>query len=293
MSHTSEMNIHGICTATRCGLYLHEDLRHRNPVCFHPSGSSVSAKKRRKRSILLGEDHRIVGISGYADRPPQARREKPCVSAFISADIPKILALEPDLVLMFSDLQAEIVALLVQAGVPVHAFNQRTVAAILDMIRTLGALVATAQRADELAVGLAANLERTRQRSAERAEHPKVHFEERDEPMISGIGWISELIAIAGGVDIFPELAGCKSAKDRITTPEAVIAGAPDIIIGSWCGKKFSKDRVAARPGFDAIPAVRALERVMRTMAQKYPRPHHKFVDDFILPWKRHFPGEV
>jgi iron complex transport system substrate-binding protein len=206
---------------------------------------------------LLGEQNRIVGISGYTVRPPQARKEKPRVSAFISADIPKILALEPDLVLTFSDLQAEIVATLVEAGVPVHAFNQRTVAGILDMIRTLGALVGATHRADALAERLAADLESVRQRSTERSERPKVYFEEWDEPMISGIAWVSELIAIAGGVDIFPELAGCKSAKERITTPEAVISRAPDIIIGSWCGKKFSREKVAARPGFDAIPAVR------------------------------------
>jgi iron complex transport system substrate-binding protein len=205
---------------------------------------------------LLGEQHRIVGISGYTVRPPQARKEKPRVSAFTSADFPKILSLGPDLVLTFSDLQAEIVAGLIRSGIAVHAFNQRTVAGILDMIRTLGALVGVPQRADLLAEQLAANLEITRRRTAERGLRPRVYFEEWDEPMISGIAWVSELIAIAGGIDIFPELAGCKSAKDRITTPEAVIDRAPDIIIGSWCGKKFRKDKLAARPGFDTIPAV-------------------------------------
>jgi iron complex transport system substrate-binding protein len=206
---------------------------------------------------LLGEQHRIVGISGYTVRPPQARREKPRVSAFISADIAKILALEPDLVLTFSDLQADIVAALIRAGVAVHAFNQRTVAGILEMIRTLGAIVGAAQHADALAGRLAANLESTRRRSATRGEHPRVYFEEWDEPMISGIAWVSELIAIAGGVDIFPELAGCKAAKERIITPDAVIARAPDIIVGSWCGKKFKAEKVGVRPGFGAIPAVR------------------------------------
>ncbi len=206
---------------------------------------------------LLGEQHRIVGISGYTVRPLQARKEKPRISAFVTADIPKILALEPDLVLAFSDLQAEIVAALIRAGIAVHAFNQRTVAGILDMIRTLGAIVSADQRACELAEQLTANIENTRQRSAERSARPKVYFEEWDEPMISGIGWVSELIAIAGGVDIFPELAGCKSAKDRITTPDAVIDRAPDIIIGSWCGKKFIKEKVSSRPGFGTIPAVR------------------------------------
>jgi iron complex transport system substrate-binding protein len=206
---------------------------------------------------LLGEQRRIVGISGYTVRPPQARKEKPRVSAFISADVPKILALDPDLVLAFSDLQADIVAALIRAGVCVHAFNQRTVAGILDMIRMLGALVGAAQRADALAERLAANLDSTRRRGVQRGAHPRVYFEEWDEPMISGIGWVSELIGIAGGVDIFPELAGRKSATERIITAEAVIGRAPDIIIGSWCGKKFHKEKVVARPGFDAIPAVR------------------------------------
>jgi iron complex transport system substrate-binding protein len=224
---------------------------------FPPERIVCLTEETTETLYLLGEEHRIVGISGYTVRPPQARKEKPRVSAFISADIPKILALEPDLVLTFSDLQAEIVAALIRAGVPIHAFNQRTVSGILDMIRTLGALVGAVQRAEALAERLAANLESTRRRSAGRRERPKVYFEEWDEPMISGIAWVSELIAIAGGVDIFPELAGCKSARERIVAPQAVIGRAPDIIIGSWCGKKFRKEKVAARSGFDAIPAVR------------------------------------
>lgn len=207
---------------------------------------------------LLGEQDRIVGISGYTVRPPQARREKPRVSAFISADIPKILALQPDLVLTFSDLQADIVASLIRAGVAVHAFNQRTVAEVLGMIRTLGALVGAQDRADGLANRLATNLEATRQRTATRRHRPRVYFEEWDDPMISGIAWVSELIDAAGGSDIFPELAACKSAKDRIVTPEEVIRRAPDIIIGSWCGKKFKSEKVVARPGFETIPAVKS-----------------------------------
>jgi iron complex transport system substrate-binding protein len=205
---------------------------------------------------LLGEQHRIVGISGYTVRPPQARQEKPRVSAFISADIPKILALRPDLVLTFSDLQADIVAALIRAGVAVHAFNQRTVAEILDMIRTLGALVGAQGRAEALATRLVANIEDTRQRTTKASGRPKVYFEEWDNPMISGIAWVSELIDAAGGADIFPELATCKSAKDRIVTPAEVIRRAPDIIVGSWCGKKFSKEKVVARPGFETVPAV-------------------------------------
>ena len=206
---------------------------------------------------LLGEQDRIVGVSGYTVRPPQARREKPRVSAFISADIPKILALRPDLVLTFSDLQADIVASLIRAGVAVHAFNQRTVAEILGMVRTLGALVGAQDRASDLANRLADNLEDTRRRAAQRTNRPKVYFEEWDEPMISGIAWVSELIEAAGGTDIFPELATCKSAKDRIVTREEVIRRAPDIIVGSWCGKKFKQEKVVARPGFEIVPAVR------------------------------------
>ncbi len=224
---------------------------------FPPARIVCLTEETTETLYLLGEQHRIVGISGYTVRPPQARKEKPRVSAFISADIPKILALEPDLVLTFSDLQAEIVAALIRAGISVHAFNQRTILGILDIIRTLGALIGASDRANALADRLAANLESTRRRNAERGERPKVYFEEWDDPMISGIGWVSELIAIAGGADIFSELAGCKSAKERITAPDAVIDRAPDIIIGSWCGKKFSKEKVAARPGFAAIPAVR------------------------------------
>lgn len=206
---------------------------------------------------LLGEDHRIVGVSGYAVRPPQVRKEKPRVSAFISADVPKILALEPDLVLTFSDLQADIVAELIRAGVAVHAFNQRDLVGIFAMIRTLGALVGASEKADTLARSLEERLSQTRQRAARPANRPRIYFEEWDEPMISGIRWVSELIEAAGGRDVFTELSSHKSAKDRIVSPEQVIAASPDIIIGSWCGKKFVSEKVAARAGFAAIPAVR------------------------------------
>jgi iron complex transport system substrate-binding protein len=206
---------------------------------------------------LLGEERRIVGVSGYAVRPARVRKEKPRVSAFISADIPKILALEPDLVLTFSDLQADIVAQLIREGIAVHAFNQRDVAGILAMIRTLGALVGAAERAEQLASEFSARLESVRARAVMLARRPRVYFEEWDEPMISGIRWVSELIEIAGGSDVFPELSTRKSAKERIVSAEQVIAARPDIIIGSWCGKKFVPARVAARPGFSEIPAVK------------------------------------
>ncbi len=203
---------------------------------------------------LLGEEHRIAGISGYTVRPPRARREKPRVSAFTSADIPKILALEPDLVLAFSDLQADIVAENVRKGVAVHAFNQRDVAGILDMVRTLGALVGASARAEALTDDLKRNIDTIAARAP--THRPRVYFEEWDSPMISAIGWVSELIAIAGGVDVFSDRSRGQSATERFVTHAEVIAAAPDIIIGSWCGKKFRAERVVERPGFTAVPAV-------------------------------------
>src|SRR5262245_48350012 len=204
---------------------------------------------------LLGEDARIVGVSGYAVRPARVRREKPRVSAFISADFEKILALAPDLVLTFSDLQADIVAELVRRGVAVHAFNQRDVAGILAMIRTLGALVGASARAEELVARLERHLDMLRARPL--PIRPRSYFEEWDDPMIAGIGWVSELIEVAGGIGVFKHLAGGKSAGDRIVSPADVIAQQPDVMVGSWCGKKFVPAKVAARAGFSAIPAVR------------------------------------
>ena len=206
---------------------------------------------------LLGEDHRIVGVSGYAVRPPRVRREKPRVSAFTSADIPKILALKPDLVLTFSDLQAEIAAALIRAGIAVHAFNQRDVAGILAMIRTLGALVGAAGRAEDLAGSLEEKLAAVTA-AARGLPRPRVYFEEWDEPMISGIGWVSELIAIAGGEDVFDDLAREPSARDRIVGADAVIAAAPELILASWCGKKVRPEAIRGRTGWEAIPAVAA-----------------------------------
>jgi iron complex transport system substrate-binding protein len=205
---------------------------------------------------LLGEQDRIIGISGYCVRPPEARRDKPRVSAFTSADIPKILDLHPDLVLSFSDLQADIVAALIRQGVSVHAFNQRTIAEIFDMIRMLGALVGAPERADRLVADLQAELAAARRRASQLPRRPLVYFEEWDQPMISGIAWVSELIEAAGGTDIFADRAGGKSATERMVTAEEIIVRAPDLIIGSWCGKKFRPEKVAARPGFEQIPAV-------------------------------------
>lgn len=205
---------------------------------------------------LLGEEARIVGVSGYAVRPKRVRREKPRVAAFTSADIPKILALEPDLVLTFSDLQAGIVAELVRAGVAVMAYNQRDVAGILAMIRHLGAMIGADARAEALAAGYEARLAEVAARAPHGAR-PVVYFEEWDEPMISGLKWVSELIEIAGGREAFPLLASEKAARDRIVTSAQVIAAAPDVILASWCGKKVRPEKIAARPGWDAIPAVR------------------------------------
>jgi iron complex transport system substrate-binding protein len=208
----------------------------------------------------LGEQDRIVGISGYTVRPPEARKEKPKVFAFTSGDIEKILAVQPDLVLTFSDLQSEISRDLIKAGVPVYAFNTRSVEDILGMIETVGRLVGAEAKALEIVAGLEAQIAQARAIAAERyaktGKKPRVYFEEWDEPLISGIRWASELIEIAGGEDIFAKQARSPLAKDRRPTPEDVIAGAPDIIIGSWCGKHFRPERVAARPGWDAIPAV-------------------------------------
>lgn len=208
----------------------------------------------------LGEQDRIAGISGYTVRPPQARKEKPKVFAFTSGDIEKILAVEPDLVLTFSDLQADIARDLIKAGIPVYALNMRSVDDILAMIETLGRLVGAEDRAQVLVAGLEAQIAQARVIAAERiarnGRRPRVYFEEWDDPLISGLRWVSELIDIAGGEDVFAERARSPLARDRRPTPEEVIAAAPDIIIGSWCGKHFRPERVAARPGWDSIPAV-------------------------------------
>jgi iron complex transport system substrate-binding protein len=206
---------------------------------------------------LLEEDWRIVGVSGYAVRPARVRKEKPRVSAFTSADIPKILALKPDLVFTFSDLQAEIAASLIREGIEVHAFNQRSIAGILDMVRMVGALIGKPDAGMRLAERLSSGLEAIRAKAQALPKRPRVYFEEWDDPMISGIGWISETVEAAGGHDVFSDRAAAKNAKGRIVTAEEVIAAAPNIIIGSWCGKRFRPERVCARAGFGGIPAVK------------------------------------
>jgi iron complex transport system substrate-binding protein len=205
---------------------------------------------------LLGEGHRVVGVSGYTVRPPEARR-KPRVSAFISAKYDRIEALQPDLILAFSDLQANITCELVKRGYPVVAFNQRSIAEILQMIRMLGALVGCAERAEALASNLELELDSVRAAAMRLPLRPRVYFEEWDDPLISGIRWVDELIEVAGGDSIFSELRGARLRRDRIVAAEDVIARRPDVIIASWCGKAVRTGKVAARPGWNDIPAVR------------------------------------
>lgn len=223
-----------------------------------PSRIVCLTEETTEALYLLGEDWRIVGISGFTVRPPRARREKPRVSAFTSAKLERIVALEPDLVLGFSDLQADIAAELVRRGVEVHVFNQRSVAEILRMLRSLGGMIGCEAKAAELVAGLQAGLESIRRSAAALPRRPRVYFEEWDQPQISAIRWVSELIGIAGGDDVFPELAAQPLGRDRIVADALEVPRrAPDIILGSWCGKKFNPRSVAARPGWADVPAVR------------------------------------
>ena len=206
----------------------------------------------------LGEERRIVGISGFTVRPPRARREKPKVSAFLSAKVDEIVALQPDLAIGFSDIQADIAQALIKAGIEVWISNHRSVVGILGYTRRLGAMVGAPEKAERYAQLLEAHVARVSDSARRLRKRPRVYFEEWDDPQISCIRWVSELVGIAGGDDIFPERAAASLAKDRIlANPQAVIERAPDIIIGSWCGKKFRPGRVAARPGYANIPAVR------------------------------------
>jgi iron complex transport system substrate-binding protein len=206
----------------------------------------------------LGEQARIVGISGYTVRPARARQEKPRVSAFTSAKIEPILALQPDLVIGFSDMQSDIAQTLIRAGVEVWISNHRSVAQILGYVQRLGAMVGAGERAQAYANELQAGLEAVAASAALLPRRPRVYFEEWDEPAISAIRWVSELIGIAGGDDIFPERAQASLGRDRIIAdPQEVARAAPDIIIGSWCGKKFRPEQVAARAGWADVPAVR------------------------------------
>lgn len=203
----------------------------------------------------IGAGDRVVGISGYTVRPPEAR-EKPKISAFITAKIDEILELRPDLVLGFSDLQADIAQDLIRRGVPVYVFNQRSVAEILQTVRVVAALVGLADRGEELATKLEANLRRHAEAAAELPRRPRVFFEEWHEPLISGIRWVAELIEIVGGDDVCPEVRLEQGAKGRIVDSADIAHRDPDVVIASWCGKKALQDKIVARPGWDAVRAV-------------------------------------
>ena len=222
----------------------------------YPSRIVCLTEETTETLYLLGEGDRIVGISGYTVRPPEAR-SKPKVSAFINARFDKIEALRPDLVLAFSDLQADISAELIRRGYPVMTFNQRSIAEILRMIRTVGAMVGRQDAAERLAADLDRGLEGIREQAAALPRRPRVFFEEWDEPLISGICWVDELIEIAGGQPLFPGLRTAGLAKDRIVTADAVAAADPEVIIASWCGKAMRKRTIVERPGWDRVSAVR------------------------------------
>ena len=222
----------------------------------YPSRIVCLTEETTETLYLLGEGDRVVGVSGYTVRPPEARN-KPRVSAFINARFDKIDALNPDLILAFSDLQADIAAELVQRGYSVVVFNQRSVPEILQMIRMLGGLIGCSDRANELASRLEADLDRVRAAAAQSPRRPRIYFEEWDDPLISGIQWVEELIEIAGGDPIFPELRHAKLGKDRIITAEEVARRNPDVIVASWCGKAVRKDKIASRSGWENVTAVR------------------------------------
>ncbi|MEP7364963.1 MAG: cobalamin-binding protein [Acidobacteriota bacterium] len=206
---------------------------------------------------LLGEQHRIAGISGFTVRPPEARRDKPRVSAFTTAKIDRILALKPDLVLGFSNLQADIARDLIREGINVMVFNQRSVEEIFDMMATLARLVGAEEKGVALEQRRRAGLEEIREAAARLPSRPRVFFEEWMDPLISGIRWVEELVEIAGGEPTFPALRFEHDARNRIVTAEQVVAANPEIIIASWCGRKVSFDQIRARPGFDQVDAVR------------------------------------
>jgi iron complex transport system substrate-binding protein len=206
---------------------------------------------------LLGEGARVVGISAYTERPPEAKRDKPVVSAFIGGSIAKIKALEPDLVIGFSDIQADLAQQLVAENLQVLIFNQRSVQEILDTILILGRVVGAEDRARALVDGYIARLAAAEARAQRQSRRPRVYFEEWDDPMISAIGWVSELIAIAGGQDVFAERSGGKHASQRFVTTREVVERAPEVYIASWCGKPFDRKAALAREGFASLPALR------------------------------------
>src|SRR5687767_14555396 len=221
----------------------------------YPSRIVCLTEETTETLYLLGQAEWIVGVSGYTVRPPEARA-KPRVSAFTHAHYDRIAAVEPDLILGFSDLQADIASDLIKRGYPVFVFNQRSVVEILQMIRVVGALVGCGERADALATGFEIDLEGIRAAAAALPSRPRVFFEEWDDPLISGIRWVEELVEIAGGEPIFPELRDAKLGKDRIVDADEVARRRPDVIVASWCGKAVRPERIRSRPGWDHVPAV-------------------------------------
>jgi iron complex transport system substrate-binding protein len=221
-----------------------------------PSRIVCLTEETTETLYLLGEGDRVVGVSGYTVRPPEAR-EKPKVSAFISAKFDKIQDLNPDLVLAFSDLQADLCAELVKRGMNVVTFNQRSVAGILQMIRMLGGLVGCQEKAEALAANLERGLDDIRASAQRFPVRLRTFFEEWDDPLISGIRWVEELVEIAGGSPVFPELAAAGLARDRIVDPAEVVRRDPEIIFASWCGKRMRKPTIVNRPDWDRITAVR------------------------------------
>src|SRR5215471_5051434 len=221
-----------------------------------PSRIICLTEETTETLYLLGQGDRVVGVSGYTVRPPEAR-QKPKISAFINAKFDKIVALHPDLVLAFSDLQADLVAELIRRGLPVVTFNQRSVDEIFQMIRMLGGLVGCQHEAEALADRLRKGLDATRESAARFPTRPRVFFEEWDEPLISGIRWVEELLETAGGSPIFPELAGARLAKDRIVDPAEVARRDPQVVFASWCGRKMKKATMQKRPHWERVSAVR------------------------------------
>lgn len=207
---------------------------------------------------LLGQEQRIVGISGYTVRPPRARQEKPRISSFLDGKIDRIVALEPDLVIGFSDMQAALADKLIRAGLNVLVTNQRSVAQIFQTLRLVAGLVGAQERAEAWITQCQARHAQIAQAASTWPRRPRLYFEEWDEPMISAIRWVSELVTVAGGDDVFPELALQSMGRDRVIADALAPARrAPDIIVGSWCGKKFRPEKVAARAGWAEVPAVR------------------------------------
>jgi iron complex transport system substrate-binding protein len=225
-------------------------------VATYPERIVCLTEETTETLYLLGQGNRIVGVSGYTVRPPEAR-QKPKVSAFINAKFDKIEALRPDLVLAFSDLQADLAAELVRRGIAVVTFNQRTVAEILQMIRMLGGLVGCQPEAEALADQFSAGLAAIHESATRFPVRLRVFFEEWDDPLISGIRWVEELVEIAGGAPIFPELAEARLAKHRIVDPREVARRDPQVVFASWCGKKMKKATIQTRPGWDRVSAVR------------------------------------